>query len=74
VHEQQQAMLESILLGVFLIPIIFYKFIAWLSSFGFMEMLARDHGSENHPGPYAFFFWILFILTWLFLIFDWSLY
>jgi len=76
VNEHQLAMQKSVYLGASLIPIIFYRLIAWamLSGWGFPEIFSRVSGSKNHPGPYAFFFWILFILAWLFLVFDWSLY
>ena len=58
----------------FLLPILFYRMLAWLASFGLPEIFAKDYGSENHPGPYAFFFWILFVTACLFAIFKWSIY
>jgi len=71
---QQEALAKGLLLFLFIVPIVFYRLVAWLSSFGFPEYFARDFGSENHPGPYAFFFWILFLIGCVFLVFDLSLY
>jgi len=45
-----------------LLLILFYRTIAYFSGWGFPEVFARDYGSENNPGPYAFFFWLLFII------------
>ena len=59
---------------IFLFAILFYKVVAWLSSFGFPEYFARDFGSENRPGPYAFFFWMLYLIACGFIVFDLSLY
>ncbi|MCF6263014.1 MAG: hypothetical protein L3J24_05435 [Xanthomonadales bacterium] len=73
-YESFLAIEKSVLLFAALLPILLYKFLAWMSGFGFFEAFARDYGTENSPGPYAFFFWVLFIVVWLFLIFDWSLY
>ena len=60
------------LLLVTLVPIIIYRLIAWLSSFGWPEWFAWDFGSENHPGPYAFFFWMLFLIACAYQVFQWS--
>ena len=54
--------------------ILFYRVAAFFGSVGFMEFLASDYGSHNPKGPYAFFFWLLFIIVCLFQIFEWSLY
>ena len=63
-------------LGLFatLLPIIFYRTIAYFAGFGFPEVFAKDYGSENHPGPYAFFFWVIFLLVAAVVVFEWSLY
>ena len=71
---REQAIGTVLILALFLIPIMFYRVIALLSSFGFPEVFAKDYGSENHPGPYAFFFWILFLIACCFIVFEWSLY
>jgi len=65
---------EGLVLGIFLVPIFLYRTIAWLSGFGFPEYFARDFGSENHPGPYALFFWLVFLIACAFVVFDLSLY
>lgn len=65
---------QSGMLFVCLLGILFYRVVAYFAGFGFMEYFARDFGSENPAGPYALFFWILFILATLFLLFDWQLY
>lgn len=52
---------QGTVLLALLLPILFYRLLAWLSSFGFPEYFARDFGSENHPGPYAVFFWLVFL-------------
>ena len=71
---REQAMNTVFILALFLMPIMFYRVIAFLSSFGFPEVFAKDYGSANHPGPYAFFFWILFLIACCFIVFEWSLY
>ena len=65
---------EGLILGAFLLPIFFYRAIAWLSGFGFPEYFARDFGSQNHPGPYGLFFWLVFLIACAFVVFDLSLY
>jgi len=37
-----------------LLGILFYRILAMMSGIGFRERLARDYGSPNHAGPYAF--------------------
>jgi hypothetical protein len=69
-----EALAGIIILLIFLLHILFYRIIAFFSGFGFPEYFARDFKSENHPGPYAFFFWIIFLIGCLFIIFDWRLY
>ena len=54
--------------------ILFYRLVAFFGSVGFMEFFASDYGSNNSKGPYAFLFWLLFIIACLFQIFEWSLY
>ncbi len=71
---QQQALAKGLILLVFLLPILFYRLVAWLSGFGFPEYFARDFGSANRPGPYAFFFWMLYLIACGFIVFDLSLY
>ena len=71
---QQEALAKAFLLFICIVPIIFYRLVAWLSSFGFPEYFARDFGPDPHPGPYAFFFWMLFLIACAFLLFDWSLF
>jgi len=65
---------QSVLLLLFLVPILFYKLIAYFASFGFPEVFARDYGSQNSPTPYAVFFWLLFIIACLYILFDWHFY
>jgi len=67
------AVAKILILFVVLLTIWFYRIFAWLASFGFPEYFARDFGSKNHPGPYAFFFWIIFLIFWAFFVFNWSL-
>ena len=68
------AIKDIIVLAVFLVTILCYRAIANLSGFGFPEYFAKDFKSENHPGPYAFFFWILYLTVCAFIVFDWSVY
>ncbi|MCU7797200.1 MAG: hypothetical protein KZQ75_08725 [Candidatus Thiodiazotropha sp. (ex Myrtea spinifera)] len=70
----EEAVAQQLILAVLLIPILFYRVVAFFSGFGFPEYFARDFKSENHPGPYAIFFWLLFLIACLFMIFEWSLY
>ena len=69
----EQTLGKMLALFVVLLPILIYRVIAWLSSFGFPEVFARDYGSRSAPGPYAFFFWIIFLIVCAFLLFRWSL-
>ena len=71
---RDEGLLKGFVLLFFLLPIFFYRLVAWLSSFGFPEYFARDFGSENHPGPYAFFFWLVYLIACGVVIFDLSFY
>ena len=68
------ALREGVVLLFAFLLIMFYRVIRYFAGFGFPEFLASDYGSANHPGPYAFFFWILFLIVCLFMVFDLSLY
>lgn len=70
----EEATGNIIVLAAFLVPIMFYRLIAYFAGFGFPEYFAKDYKSENHPGPYAFFFWILFLIACGFVVFRWSVY
>ena len=63
-----------LLVFILLIPILLYHWVSYFSGFGFPEVFARDHGSKNHPAPYAFFFWLIFIIVCASIIFEWSIY
>ncbi|MET0070961.1 MAG: hypothetical protein ABW096_13065 [Candidatus Thiodiazotropha sp.] len=69
-----KALVKGIVLAAFLVPLLFYRIVAFFSGFGFPEYFARDFKSENRPGPYAFFFWILYLVACAFIVFDWSIY
>lgn len=69
-----KALARSLILCAALLPILFYRLIAYFAGFGFPEVFAKDYGSENHPGSYALFFWIVYLLVCAILIFEWSLY
>lgn len=70
----QEAFAKGLILLMFLLGILFYRITAFFSGFGFPEYFARDFGSENRPGPYAFFFWLLYLIACGFIVFDLSLY
>ncbi|MDJ0805585.1 MAG: hypothetical protein QNJ78_02010 [Gammaproteobacteria bacterium] len=65
-----RAVEQSLGLFLLLLGIIFYRQLAYLAGFGFPEVFAKDYGSENHPGPYALLFWIIFLLAWSFVFFQ----
>ena len=69
-----EGLARIIFIAAFLVPILFYRTIALFSGFGFPEYFARDFKSDNHPGPYALFFWILYLVVGAFIVFDWSIY
>lgn len=69
-----ETLARVILVFAGLIPILIYRIIAYFSGFGFMESFASDYGSKNDAGPYAFFFWLVFLVICLFQIFKWSFY
>ncbi|MEW8028701.1 MAG: hypothetical protein AB2806_13315 [Candidatus Thiodiazotropha sp.] len=50
------------------------RIIAFFSGFVFPEYFAKDFKSENHPGLYAHFFWILYLIACALIVFDWQLY
>jgi len=64
----------AIVLGVLLIPVLFPRVFAWLSSWGFMESLASDSGKGVSVSMAGLFFWILYIIACLFFVFEWSIY
>ncbi|MEN8177905.1 MAG: hypothetical protein ABFS39_04730 [Pseudomonadota bacterium] len=66
----EKALEQSVALFVLLLGIIYYRLIAYFAGFGFPEIFAKDYGSENHPGPYAVLFWILFLFAWAFVFFQ----
>ena len=68
------ALREGVVLLIVLLLIMFYRVIRYFAGFGFPEFFAADYGSANHPGPYAFFFWLVFVIVCLFMVFDWSIY
>ncbi len=67
---QEDAILAGGILFIILLAILFYRLVAWLSGFGFPEYFAKDFGSENHPGPYAVFFWLLFVAACFLILFK----
>ncbi len=69
-----EGVLKALILAVFLVALLLYRVVAWFSGFGFWEYFATDFGSENHPAPYAFFLWLLFLIVAAFIVFDWSVY
>ncbi len=69
-----ESLAKNIILGMFLVPILFYRTIAYFSGFGFPEYFARDFKTENHPEPYALFFWILYLIVCAFIVFNWSIF
>ncbi len=71
---RDEGLVKALILALVLVPLLFYRLVAWLSGFGFPEYFARDFGSANHPGPYAFFFWLVFLIAAAFIAFDLSLY
>ena len=71
---ENEAMGRVIVLFFFLMLIFLYRVVAFFASFGFMEYFASDYGSSNPAGPYAFFFWLLFLIACLFQLFKWSIY
>ena len=65
------ALEKGSLLFALLLPVFFYRIIAWFAGFGFPEVFAKDYGTENNPGPYLVFFWLLFLIACLFIVFAW---
>ena len=63
------ALPQNGILFILFVLILLYKLIAYHSGFGFHESLARDFGSENHAGAYAFFFWLLYLIACAFTLF-----
>ncbi len=62
-REEQAEFLRNIgILFLFLIPILFYKLLAFISSFGFLPSLASD-ANNFKTGPFAFLFWIIYLIA-----------
>ncbi|MBX2867319.1 MAG: hypothetical protein KTR18_01480 [Acidiferrobacterales bacterium] len=74
VDGSERATQAIVILGIFLVFILFAEFIAWLSSWGMPEALASDHGTPLSPDLVAIFLWAVFLIASMFLIFGWSLY
>jgi hypothetical protein len=70
----ERALAQGLALGVLLLPILFYRIIAYFAGFGFPEVFARDYGTDNHPGPYALLFWILYLAAWAMIFFELKIY
>jgi len=70
----ERALEQGLALGLLLLPILFYRLIAYFAGFGFPEVFARDHRSVNPPGPYALLFWILYLGAWATVFFELQLY
>jgi len=69
-----RALEQGLALGLLLLPILFYRLIAYFAGFGFPEVFARDHRSVNPPGSYALLFWILYLGAWATVFFELQLY
>ena len=72
--DYERAWAQGLALGLLLLPILFYRLIAYIAGFGFPEVFARDYRSVNHPGPYALLFWILYLVVWAMVLFELRLY
>ena len=53
----------SMTLAAALCGVLFYRFFAFLGSFGFMEYFARDYGAKNQSIVFAVLFWLLFLIA-----------
>jgi hypothetical protein len=62
--------MNALMLSIFLILIIFYKFGASLMGMGFMAKLARDSNSTANSAAFAFFMWIFFLIASGFILFG----
>jgi hypothetical protein len=70
----ERALAQSLALGLLLLLILGYRFIAHFAGLGFPEVFARDYGSDNRPEPYALLFWILYLAAWTMIFFELQLY
>ena len=70
----EHALEQGLALGVLLLPILFYRRIAYYAGFGFPEVFAKDYRSGNPPGPYALLFWILYLAAWAIVFFELTIY
>jgi hypothetical protein len=62
-REDQTELLQKIaLLFLFLLAILLYKLLAFLSSFGFLPSMASD-ANNFKTGPFAFLFWVIFVIA-----------
>ena len=64
----------AIVLGIFLIAILFSRLFAWSASWGMMESLASDHGKGVPTSMASLFYWILYLIACAFFVFEWSIY
>ena len=71
--DYERALQQGLALGILLLPILFYRIIAYFAGFGFPEVFARDYRSDNPPGPYALLFWILYLIVWAMIFFEFTL-
>ncbi|MFK8012199.1 MAG: hypothetical protein AB8B80_09180 [Marinicellaceae bacterium] len=62
-REEQAEFQEKVaLLFIFLLPILLYKLLAYLSSFGFLPSIASD-ANNYKTEPFAFLFWIIYLIA-----------
>ena len=69
-----QLELSFLLLGAILIPIFFPSVVAWFSSWGLIESLAKDSRKGLSPDLVAFFYWLILIIVSMFFLFNWQVY
>ena len=60
----------AVMLGGFLLPILFSETFAWFSSFGLMESFASDSREGLSPNIVSFLGWILLLIGCAYFLFN----
>ena len=71
---QENGLAAAVVLGVFLLLIIFSGIFAFLGSFGFMESFASDSREGLSSSTVSILGWIVFLIGCAFFIFNFRIY
>ena len=71
---QENGLAVAVVLGIFMLIILFEGIFAFLGSFGFMESFASDSRDGLSTSAVSFLGWILFLIACAFFLFNLNIY